>query len=43
MQLPPTDVDGADPRGPELEQAVRETARRGADVEAVLAGDVDPE
>ena len=43
MQLPVADVDGDDSGGAALEQAVREPARRGADVEAVEPGDVDSE
>ena len=37
------DVDGGDPRGAALEQAVGEAAGGGADVDAVVAGEVDPE
>ena len=37
------DVDRGDPRRAALQQAVGEAAGRGADVEAVAPGDVDPE
>ena len=37
------DVDRGHPSGAALQQAVGEAAGRGADVEAVAAGDVDPE
>src|SRR5918996_5182549 len=43
MKLAVADVEGADAVGARLEQAVREPAGGGADVEAVFAGDVDLE
>ena len=43
MELAAADVERADPGGAGLEEAVREPAGRGADIEAVLARDVDRE
>ena len=43
VELPVGDVEGDHVRRAALQQAVGEAAGRGADVEAVAAGDVDPE
>ena len=43
MELTVPDVESADTGGACLQETVGEAARRGADVEAVLAGDVDAE
>ena len=43
MELAVPDVERHDARGATLEQAIGEAARRRAQVEAVLAGGVDPE
>ena len=43
VELAAADVERADPGGAGLEEAVREPAGRGADIEAVLARDVDRE
>ena len=43
MQLPVADVQRDHARGAALQQDVREPAGRGADVEAVAPGRVDPE
>ena len=43
MELAVADVERDHPGGARLQQAVGEAAGRGADVEAVLAGDVDAE
>ena len=43
VELPVADVDRDHPRSAALQQAVGEAAGRGADVEAVAPGDVEPE
>ena len=43
MELATADIERADPGGASLEEAVCEPARRGAEIEAVLARDVDRE